>query len=57
MNKQLKTIPKFTVEAEERKFWETQDSSDYLNWNIAQSILLPNLKPTYLEYLINEKTN
>ncbi|MEY4210348.1 MAG: hypothetical protein RLZ92_727 [Pseudomonadota bacterium] len=46
MNKQLKSIPEFTSEAEEREFWESHDSSDYLNWNSAQSVVLPNLKPT-----------
>ncbi|MGH8498154.1 MAG: BrnA antitoxin family protein [Methylococcales bacterium] len=46
MSKHLKTIPKFANEAEERQFWETQDSTDYLNWNKAQSVVLTNLKPT-----------
>ncbi|MFM8341729.1 MAG: BrnA antitoxin family protein [Methylomonas sp.] len=46
MSKQLKSIPEFTSEAEEREFWESHDSSDYLNWNSAQSVVLPNLKPT-----------
>ncbi|MBI5751352.1 MAG: BrnA antitoxin family protein [Hydrogenophilales bacterium] len=46
MNKQLKTIPRFASEAEERKFWETHDSAEYLDWTAAQRIILPNLKPT-----------
>lgn len=46
MNKELKSIPEFTSEAEEREFWESHDSSDYLSWNSAQSVVLPNLKPT-----------
>jgi hypothetical protein len=29
MNKKLKSIPKFRSEAEERRFWQTHDSSDY----------------------------
>jgi hypothetical protein len=28
----LKSIPAFKNEAEERKFWETHDSTDYINW-------------------------
>ena len=31
MNKKLKSIPKFQSEAEERRFWETHDSSDYIS--------------------------
>lgn len=46
MTKQIKTIPTFANEAEERTFWETHDSTDYLDWSKAQSVVLPNLKPT-----------
>jgi CopG antitoxin of type II toxin-antitoxin system len=46
MNKQRKTTPKFASEAEERTFWETHDSSEYLDWAKAQEVVLPNLKPT-----------
>ncbi|MGB8337541.1 MAG: BrnA antitoxin family protein [Burkholderiales bacterium] len=46
MSKQRKTTPKFTNEAEERAFWETHDSSEYLDWTKAQKVALPNLKPT-----------
>ncbi|MGD0959764.1 MAG: BrnA antitoxin family protein [Methylomonas sp.] len=46
MNKHFKTIPKFENEEAERAFWETHDSSDYLDWSKAQSVVLPNLKPT-----------
>jgi predicted DNA binding CopG/RHH family protein len=46
MNKQLKTIPQFSNEEEERVFWESHDSTDYLDWSHAQSVVLPNLKPT-----------
>ena len=31
MNKKLKSIPKFRSEAEERRFWETYDSADYMD--------------------------
>ena len=41
-----KKIPKFKTEAEERKFWEKNDSSDYINWKEAQSVSMPNLKPS-----------
>ena len=46
MNKQLKTIPKFANEAQERAFWEANDSTDHLNWSKANKVTLPNLKPT-----------
>ncbi len=46
MNKKLKPAPKFDDEAEERQFWETHDSSDYVDWSKAKQVSLPNLKPT-----------
>ena len=46
MKKQLKPIPEFADEEEERRFWEQSDSSDYLDWSKAQSVVMPNLKPT-----------
>jgi predicted DNA binding CopG/RHH family protein len=46
MKKQLKLVPKFANEEEERRFWEQHDSSEYLDWSQAQQVVLPNLKPT-----------
>lgn len=46
MNKQLKTIPKFANEAQERAFWEANDSTNHLDWSKAKKVTLPNLKPT-----------
>jgi len=46
MNKKPKSIPKFRNEAEERRFWETHDSSNYVDWNKAERVRLPNLKPS-----------
>lgn len=46
MNKRLKTIPEFKSEAEERAFWETHDSADYVNWQRAKAARFPNLKPS-----------
>ena len=46
MNKKLKSIPKFSDEAAERRFWETHDSSDYIDWNKAERVRLLNLKPS-----------
>jgi len=46
MKKQLKSIPEFASEDEERKFWEQNDSSDYIDWTQAQQVVMPKLKPT-----------
>ena len=42
----IKDTPKFKTESEERAFWESHDSSDYVDWNKAQSAFFPNLKPS-----------
>ena len=46
MNKKLKPIPKFRNEAEERRFWEMHETSDYIDWSKAERVRLPNLKPS-----------
>jgi predicted DNA binding CopG/RHH family protein len=44
--KSLRRIPKFKSEAEERTFWETHDSTDYVDWSKAERVRFPNLKPS-----------
>ena len=44
MKKKLKPIPHFRSEAAERAFWETHDSTDYVDWSKAQRVRFPNLK-------------
>jgi predicted DNA binding CopG/RHH family protein len=46
MSRKLKPIPAFRDEAEERRFWETHDSSDHVDWSKAKRARLPNLKPS-----------
>ena len=46
MKKALKPIPKFKTETKERAFWETHDSTKYVDWSKAQRARLPNLKPS-----------
>ncbi len=46
MGRTLKPVPAFTNEAEERRFWESHDSTAYLDWSKAQRVRMPNLKPT-----------
>lgn len=41
-----KKAPEFRTEAEERAFWEQHDSSDYVSWDSALSVSMPNLKPS-----------
>lgn len=46
MSKQLKPIPEFATEAEEREFWLTHDSTEYVDWSKAERALFPSLKPS-----------
>ena len=42
----LKAIPEFRSEAAERRFWETHDSTEYVDWSKAEFVRFPNLKPS-----------
>ena len=42
----MKKIPKFKNEEEERDFWLTHDSTEYVDWKKAQKLTLANLKPS-----------
>lgn len=44
--KNLKPIPDFRNEDEEREFWLTHDSADYIDWSKAVPATFPNLKLT-----------
>jgi predicted DNA binding CopG/RHH family protein len=47
MNKKLRQIPQFKNEEEEREFWNTHDSTEYIDWSKAyQNITFSNLKPS-----------
>ncbi len=41
-----KRIPKFKNEDEEREFWATHDSTEYVAWERAKRIRLSRLKPS-----------
>lgn len=41
-----KQIPKFRSEDEEREFWATHDSTEFLDWSAARKRNLPELRPT-----------
>ena len=46
MSKERKAVPTFHDEAEERAFWESTDSADYIDWGQAEPVSFPNLKPS-----------
>jgi predicted DNA binding CopG/RHH family protein len=46
MRKKHKPVPAFNSEAEERKFWESRDSADYVDWSHAKRARFANLKPS-----------
>jgi predicted DNA binding CopG/RHH family protein len=45
-NSKKKPIPEFRSEDEEREFWDTHDSTEYLDWQSARRQKFPNLRPT-----------
>jgi len=46
MTKNLKEIPNFRSEEEEREFWATHDSTEYIDWDNAEKAVFPKLKPS-----------
>ncbi len=42
----MKKIPTFKTEIEEQQFWETHDSTEYVDWSKAKRAVFPNLKPS-----------
>ncbi len=42
----MKKIPQFKSEEEERDFWKTHDSTEYVDWSKAAKASFPNLKPS-----------
>lgn len=39
-------IPKFKNEAEERAFWASHDSADFIDWKKGKAVIFPNLRPS-----------
>jgi predicted DNA binding CopG/RHH family protein len=46
MSSKRRSAPSFESEAEERRFWETHDSTEYVDWSAAERVRFPNLKPS-----------
>jgi predicted DNA binding CopG/RHH family protein len=44
--RKLKKIPNFETEDAERKFWDTHDSIDYVDWSKAKRVRFTNLTPS-----------
>ena len=42
--KDIKKIPLFNSEKEEREFWEQHDSTEFIDWREAKKARFPNLK-------------
>jgi predicted DNA binding CopG/RHH family protein len=45
-DRKTKPIPEFTSEDDERKFWATADSTEYLDWTGGTRRKFVNLKPS-----------
>jgi predicted DNA binding CopG/RHH family protein len=41
-----KRVPVFKNEDEERKFWATHDSTEFIAWSEAKRAVFPNLRPS-----------
>src|SRR3989442_8708931 len=47
MDSNLRPIPQFSSEDEEREFWATHDSTEYIDWSRAErNPSFPRLKPS-----------
>jgi predicted DNA binding CopG/RHH family protein len=44
--KKIRPVPSFQSEAEERTFWETHDTTQYVDWSQAKVAIFPNLRPS-----------
>jgi predicted DNA binding CopG/RHH family protein len=44
--KKYKKIPEFKSQSSEAKFWNKNDTTDYIDWDNAKLAIFPNLKPS-----------
>jgi predicted DNA binding CopG/RHH family protein len=44
--KEPKRVPEFSSEREEQEFWQTHDTTDYVDWSQARVAVFPDLKPS-----------
>ena len=46
MHRIARPLPNFESEAQERRFWESHDSIDHVDWSRAEHVRLPSLRPS-----------
>lgn len=46
VKRRMRKIPKFRNEDQERDFWASHDSTEFVDWRQAGRVKLPNLRPT-----------
>ena len=46
VKRRMRKIPKFRNEDQERDFWASHDSTEFVDWRQAKRVKLPNLRPT-----------
>jgi predicted DNA binding CopG/RHH family protein len=46
VKRRMRKIPKFRNEDQERDFWASHDSTEFVDWRQAERVKLPNLRPT-----------
>lgn len=44
MQSTSKEMPKLATEEDERTFWATHDSTEFVDWDKAEAVVLPHLK-------------
>jgi predicted DNA binding CopG/RHH family protein len=44
--KMRRKIPRHRTEEAEQEFWAREDSTDYIDWDAARTLVLPRLKPS-----------
>lgn len=54
--KKLKPIPKFKTVEEEVDFWDTHDSTEYIDWRSAVRVRFPNLRFTHPKRIQRKRT-
>ncbi len=46
VKQRMRKVPRFEGEDQERGFWTSHDSTDFVDWRQAERVKLPNLRPT-----------
>jgi predicted DNA binding CopG/RHH family protein len=46
MRRPRRPIPPFQTETDERAFWETHDTTEFVDWRQGRVAVFPNLKPS-----------